>query len=147
VGVASEEHGVLGYTGPVDGLGTPALAVNAGASLGLNDSEAGTWIEELYGSGWSLSTGVDVGLTTEAGVLAGSMVAPGVTIAKLGRAESAGIAAESDSPVRRERMKVDCNMLQIDLIYREVTERNDQRTERMANSDKQRRNFAKMVKR
>jgi hypothetical protein len=67
-----------------------------------------------------LSTGVEVGLLTEMGVLAGSMVAPGVTIAKLGRAESAGRAADSDSPVRRERRKVDCNMLRIDLIYREV---------------------------
>jgi hypothetical protein len=35
VGVASDEHGVLGYT---DGLGTPGLGVNAGALLGLNDS-------------------------------------------------------------------------------------------------------------
>lgn len=45
VEVASFEHGVLGYTGLEE------IAVNAGALLGSNDSDAGTWMEELYGSG------------------------------------------------------------------------------------------------
>lgn len=47
-------------------------------------------MEELYGSGWSLSTGVDVGVILGAIELIGSIVAPGVTIAKLGSTESAG---------------------------------------------------------
>jgi hypothetical protein len=146
VAVASVEHGVLGYT---DGLGTPGSSVKAGALLGLNDSEAGTLMRELYGSGWSLSTGVDVevGLTTDAGVLIGSIVAPGMTIAKLGRSESTGRTAESDSPVKSERMKVDCNMVKSGLIYREVIETNDQRTKRMWGDDEQRTELAKTVKR
>jgi hypothetical protein len=35
---------VLGYA---EGLGIPAIVVNAGALLGLNDSDAGIWMEEL----------------------------------------------------------------------------------------------------
>jgi len=41
------EQGVLEYTGPDEMLGPPALGVKAGAWLGLNDSDAGTWIDEL----------------------------------------------------------------------------------------------------
>jgi hypothetical protein len=144
VAVASDEHGVLGYT---DGFGTPGSSVNAGALLGLNDREAGTLIMELYGSGWSSSTGADVevGLGTEAGVLIGSMVAPGMTIAKLGRSKSTGKTAES--PVRSERIKVDCNIVKSGLIYREIIETNDQRTEGVWGNEKQRTEFAKTVKR
>jgi hypothetical protein len=37
VDVTSSEQGVLEYTGPAEMSGTPALAVKAGAWLGLND--------------------------------------------------------------------------------------------------------------
>jgi hypothetical protein len=90
VTVTTVEQGVLEYTTLEDGLGTPALAEKAGALLGLNDKDAGSWIDELYGSGWSLSTGVEVGMTLGVIELGGSIVAPGVTIAKLGSKESAG---------------------------------------------------------
>jgi hypothetical protein len=43
VGVISDEQGVLlGYTGFRDGFTPPEVAVNAGALLGLNDSDAGS---------------------------------------------------------------------------------------------------------
>jgi hypothetical protein len=123
VEVASLEHGVLGYT---EGLGTPEIVLNAGALLGLNDSDAGTWIEELYGSGWSSSTGVEVGVIMGATELGGSIiVAPGETIAKLGSTGSAGNA--QTALARRERMNVEC-MLRIGLIYRLRIKANDQRT-------------------
>jgi hypothetical protein len=152
-------------TGPLDMLGTPDCCVKAGASTGLNDSDAGSWREELYGSGWSSSTGVGVGVTLgarelddsvveqdsdartgadewyesgwclSAGVgmtlgaveLGGSIVAPGVTRAKLGSAELAGSTVGSDNPwaaraLTRRETNVECNMLQIGLIYRVTTE-------------------------
>jgi hypothetical protein len=46
--------------------------VNAGALLGLKDSDAGSWMDELEASGWSSSIGVGVGVTVakvEHGVL------------------------------------------------------------------------------
>jgi hypothetical protein len=45
VGATLEEHGVLDEIGPIVGLGTSVLDVNARAYLGLNDSDAGTYIE------------------------------------------------------------------------------------------------------
>jgi hypothetical protein len=41
------EQGVLGNAGLDVGFGTPELGVKAGALLGLNDSDAGIWMEEL----------------------------------------------------------------------------------------------------
>jgi hypothetical protein len=67
---------------------------------------------------------VGVGVTIGATELGGSIVAPGVTRAKLGRAESTGKTAARGTlraetvHARRERMNVECNMLQISLIYR-----------------------------
>jgi hypothetical protein len=97
VGMISVEQGVEN-TGPPEMSGTPGCCVKAGALLGLKDSEAGTWMDELYGSGWSSSTGVGVGVTVDTRELGGSIVAPGVTRAKLGRAESAGNLIDSDRP-------------------------------------------------
>jgi hypothetical protein len=51
VTVVEVEQGSLEKTGPMEMLGMPGICVNAGALLGLNDSDAGSWTEELYGSG------------------------------------------------------------------------------------------------
>jgi hypothetical protein len=124
-------------TGPLEMLGTPGRCVKAGASTGLKDSDAGSSRVELYGSGWSSSTGVGVGVILGAcelddlvveqdsdartwmdelyessslrdGVVVGvtlravelgvSIVAPGVTRAKLGSSELAGRTVGSDNP-------------------------------------------------
>jgi hypothetical protein len=70
-------------------------------------------MEELYGSGWSLSTGLEVGVIFGVVELGGSMVAPGVTSAKLGSNESAssGEACAANVLARTERRSVECNML------------------------------------
>lgn len=51
VTVTEVEHGVLEYATLEEGSGSPGSAVKAGAWLGLNDRVAGSWIDELYGSG------------------------------------------------------------------------------------------------
>jgi hypothetical protein len=98
--VVSVVQGSLEKTGPLEMLGMPGSCVKAGALLGLKDSDAGSWRDELYGSGWSSSTGlgvgvgvglgvkVGVGLTVDTRELIGSIVAPGATSMKLGRSGS-----------------------------------------------------------
>lgn len=116
-------------------MGAPGAGVNAGALLGSNVGDAGAGrIEQgvlVVGSG-PTGAGVKAGallvmmgvlVTIGATELMGSIVAPGDTIAKLGRAESSRTGARgrtrADTALARsDRMNVECNMLRIDLIYR-----------------------------
>lgn len=154
-GTFKVEQGVLEYTGfPV---GAPGAGVNAGALLGSNVGDAGAWGVEhgvlvymasfVVGAGtsgtgvragWSPPTciGVGVGVTIGATELIGSIVAPGATSSKLGRAVSSsngtrGKTRAEAALARSDRMNVECNMLPKDLIYRIGMKKNDQRTKRM----------------